>query len=265
MEIHEKSRPRICDRYLVISLRSFEPFSISLSLYPFVDLSLIYLAISLFPEASGEEKNRCAGPHARTRARALALSSPQVQYPWMSVDLVTHIIVKRGLNSNPSRAAGRAYRTIPRCSISIFIRKCSSLLRTDLPRGNFLVLVQRDTNVVDGAGKQSDAFVGNGISGLTRSRGILGEGALYRRSLSLLSSFSFGSSVSFRFAIPALSFPFYLSLTGRQLPFVRPLRRGERRDAFSQGVRGSQQRKMRFSKRRAESEATAKRRFWTAA
>ncbi|KAM0726798.1 hypothetical protein ACS0PU_006959 [Formica fusca] len=46
---------------------------------------------------------------------------------------------------------------------------------------------------------------------------------------------------------------------------VGPLRGGERRVAFSQGVRGSQQRKMRFSKRRVENEATAERRFWTAA
>lgn len=113
-EIHEKLRPRVCDRYLVILLRNFKPFSISFSFYSFVDLFLIYLAISLFPEASGEEKNRCVGPHARARAD---LASAQVQYPWMSVDLVTHIIVKRGLNSNPSRAAGRAYRTIPRCPI----------------------------------------------------------------------------------------------------------------------------------------------------
>jgi len=37
--------------------------------------SFVYLAISLFPEASGEEKNRCVGPRARARARAF--SSPQ--------------------------------------------------------------------------------------------------------------------------------------------------------------------------------------------
>lgn len=134
-EIREKSRPRACDRYLVISLRSFEPFSISFSLYLSIlpSICLSFTSRYHFPEASGEEKNRCVGPH--TRARAGALASAQVQYPWMSVDLVTHTIVKRGLNSNPSRAAGRAYRTIiPRCPISLFFRRRCSLLRTESPR-----------------------------------------------------------------------------------------------------------------------------------
>lgn len=50
----------------------------------------------------------------RSRVSLFLLSSPTwVQYPWMSVDLVTRINVKRGLNSNPSRAAGRAIGNCP--------------------------------------------------------------------------------------------------------------------------------------------------------
>lgn len=176
-------------------MRSYEPFSISLSLSFFLSFrqSISHLPRDItFSQKPREKRRTGVLVHTRVRARTNALvfvrallASAQVQYPWMSVDLVTHIIVKRGLNSNPSRAAGRAYRKIPRCPIFLFLRKCS-FLKIDL-HGNFLVLVQRDTNVVDGAGKQNDASVGNGISGLTRSRGILGEGAPYRRSLSLLS------------------------------------------------------------------------------
>jgi len=62
----------------------------------------------------------------------------------------------------------------------------------------------------------------SGISGLTRSRGILGEGALYRHSLSLslLPSPPFDSSISFHLAILAVLFPF-LSLARRQAVIVR--------------------------------------------
>lgn len=235
-EIREKSRPRACDRYLVILLRNPSLF-LSLSLYPFVDLFLIYLALSLFPEASGEGNNRCVGPHARVRvlARALlaVLASAQVQYPWMSVDLVTHIIVKRGLNSNPSRAAGRAYRTISRCPIPLFLWK-RSLLGTD-PSGNFLVLVfvQRDTNVVDEAGKQSDASVGNGISGLTRSRGILGEGAPYRRSLSFSSPLIPVGFIGLSWSRGLGSLPPFLSLARKQAVTVREaLKEGREKGRF---------------------------------
>ncbi|GAB1860284.1 hypothetical protein CAJAP_01363 [Camponotus japonicus] len=89
MEIREKSRPRACATVIVLVL----PHDIT---FP--------RSFSETRERKRERRNRCP-PHARTLVGSSRRG--QVQYPWMSVDLVTHTIVKRGLNSNPSRAAGR--------------------------------------------------------------------------------------------------------------------------------------------------------------
>lgn len=172
----------------------------------------------------------------------------------MSVDLVTHINVKRGLNSNPSRAAGRPYvgrSHVVQCPSSF--GKCSRFSGPDLlaeissssSKETQTSSTEPESRVMRPSGMVLAASL---VVGAFSEKGPCTAVLSLFRSLPLIPVQIVGLFSSRE--IP-LSLPFCL-FAGRQLPSVRPLRRGERRDAFSQGVRGSQQRKMRFSKRRAK-------------
>lgn len=214
--------------------------------------------------------------HARERERARArvcalLASAQVQYPWMSVDLVTHIIVKRGLNSNPSRAAGRAlsdvYPTLLR--ISLFLRKSPLFL--------FFFSGPIPAEISSSSSKETQTSStepesrvmcpsGMALAASLRSRGILGEGALYRRSLSLFSPQP--RSVSLSSSRGTGSLPLFPFLARRQAVTVREaLTEGAREGTLFPKASGDHNKERcdfrseekRRAKRRAE------RRFWTAA
>lgn len=255
MEIREKLRPRARDRYLVVPTRNFEARNLFLPRFYFFSSSHLPRVSLFFPRRGLREDGTgvCERTNGRARARARIqiLASAQVQYPWMSVDLVTHTIVKRGLNSNPSRAAGRG-------DWSLAVFHCRSP-RTDL-RGDFLSLHPWGTNVVDETGKQSDPSSGMALATGHSQRG--GGGAVLPLSLHTRVS----RSLLVLRSCFVVSLPFCFFSAEQAVTAGEALKgAGKRRDAFSQGVRGSQQRKMRFSKRGAESEATAERRFWTAA